>query len=119
MADYGLKDFKLETTFQKRPECIIHESYEFDHSQVHQNLEIVKRWHPVRKLGEGAFGLVRLEERICSTARTKQDLRAVKILPKAELKPGRRGRIDHGKELLALTEFSRQKVCFSPSSRIS
>ena len=60
-----------------------------------------EKWAPEKKLGQGAFGVVTLER--CIEGDRKDDLRAVKRVPKSEHN-------DYFKELEAVALFSHSKV---------
>src|SRR4051812_27618935 len=105
-----LEDYKLDTTFQSEPKCVIHKSYKVDRARGFRKVEVLERWFPHGEvLGAGAFGIVRLEKRAPSNNRdgVSRDLRAVKQLYKWQLD---RLKIDFRKELSALIKFSRSKV---------
>jgi len=63
-------------------------------------------WERVKCLGQGGFGSVWLEEN--KDASQGRQLRAVKQLPKKAT--GRSAQVDYGRELEAITKFSREKV---------
>lgn len=103
-----LNDYKLETSFERDPQCIIHTSYRADRARGIRKVAVVERWIRDKKLlGAGTFGTVRLERRQSNEARTKTTCRAVKQMHKSHMA---RLKIDYKKELIALTKFSRSKV---------
>ncbi|KAE8441992.1 hypothetical protein EG329_004118 [Mollisiaceae sp. DMI_Dod_QoI] len=104
---YDLDDYKLETSFQKDPECILHTSYKLDRARGIQKVAIVDKWVPQKpSLGAGTFGTVRLEKCFSAGDGTKPSHRAAKQLNKMHMS---RMKIDYKKELIALTKFSRSK----------
>ena len=69
-----------------------------------RSTKIVKRWRRQELLGSGSFGDVWLE-----VLQDQPDMkRAVKVIQKRRMKDAK---IDYTKELKALAEFSRAKVC--------
>jgi hypothetical protein len=59
---HDLDDYKLETTFEHNPDCVIHTSYKSDRARGIRKVAVVKRWAPQKPgLGAGTFGTVRLE----------------------------------------------------------
>jgi len=110
-----LDDYKLDTTFQSDPKCVIHKFYKVHRARGFRKVEVLERWFPHGKvLGAGAFGTVRLEKRAPSDDHegALRDLRAVKQLYKWQLD---RLKVDFRKELSALIKFSRTKVWRVPS----
>lgn len=104
-----LDDYKLEASFQRDPECILHTSYKSDRARGIHGVAVVDTWVPQKPdLGSGTFGTVRLEKRLNAPDGTKHTHRAVKRLHKIQMA---RLKIDYKKELIALTKFSRSKVC--------
>ncbi|TVY24038.1 Serine/threonine-protein kinase [Lachnellula hyalina] len=104
-----LDDYKLDTTFQSDPKCVIHKFYKVHRARGFRKVEVLERWFPQGKvLGAGAFGTVRLEKRAPSDDHegALRDLRAVKQLYKWQLD---RLKVDFRKELSALIKFSRTK----------
>jgi len=103
-----LDDYKLETTFQRDPVCVLHTSYKSDRARGIRRVAIVDKWVPQKPaLGTGTFGTVRLEKFVNAPDGTKRTERAVKQLHKMQLA---QLNVDYKKELIALTKFSRSKV---------
>jgi hypothetical protein len=101
-----LDDYKLEVSFERDPECVLHTKFVSDRARGIRRVPVVQKWRPQKPpLGAGMFGSVRLET--CSDSTEKPEHRAVKKLQKMHLD---RLKIDFRKELIALTKFSRQKV---------
>jgi hypothetical protein len=101
-----LDDYKLEVSFEKDPECVLHTKYISDRARGIRRVSVVQTWRPQKPaLGAGMFGSVRLET--CQDSTGEVEHRAVKKLRKMHLD---RMKIDFRKELIALTKFSRQKV---------
>ncbi|CZT08625.1 uncharacterized protein RCO7_11526 [Rhynchosporium graminicola] len=101
-----LNDYKLETSYQRDPECTIYTSYRADRARGIGKVAVIEKWVRDQKLlGVGTFGSVRLERRESSNART-QTCRAVKQMHKSHMA---RLKVDHNKEIIALTKFSRSK----------
>jgi hypothetical protein len=101
---HDLDDYKLETTFQKDPEYVLHTSYKADRGKGIRKAAVVEKWARQKYLGGGSFGSVHLEMLMECSHTTH---RAVKQLYKADMA---RMKIDVKKELIALKKFSRAKV---------
>jgi hypothetical protein len=105
-----LDDYKLEVLFQGDPECVLHTKFVSDRARGIRRVPVFQKWIPQKPLlGAGMFGSVGLEA--CLDPAKEVEHRAVKKLQKMYLD---RLRIDFRKELIALTEFSRQKVKTHP-----
>src|SRR6266487_2783939 len=104
---HDLDDYKLETAFQKDPECVLHTSYKADRVKGICKAAVVEKWARQKYVGRGSFGSVHLEMLMECNHTTQATHRAVKQLYKADLA---RTKIDFKKELIALTKFSRSKV---------
>jgi hypothetical protein len=99
-----LNDYRLETSFETNPYCIVHTSYKSDRARGICKVVIIEKWARQEPLlGEGSFGKVWLERKLDGD----NDTRAVKELSKSHLA---RVKVDYKKELLALTKFSKPKV---------
>lgn len=99
-----LDDYKIETTFQKNPDCVIHTLYRANWARGTHKEAVTETWSSQDEIiGSGTFGTVHLQRRLDG----KDDIRAVKQLWKSQMT---RLNIDYRKELLALTKFSRSKV---------
>jgi hypothetical protein len=58
-----LNDYKLETSFQNEPQCILHTSFTADRARGISKVAVVQKWVPQKPyLGAGTFGIVHLEE---------------------------------------------------------
>jgi hypothetical protein len=107
---HDLDDYKLDTTFEHNPDCVIHTSYKSDRARGIRKVAVVRRWAPQKPdLGAGTFGTVRLENLLDVQDHdgTIVTQRAVKQLYKPQMA---RTNIDYKKELIALSKFSRSKV---------
>jgi len=61
---HDLDDFKLETSFEKDTNFVLHTSYKADRARGIRKVAVVERWAPHGpELGVGTFGTVRLQER--------------------------------------------------------
>ncbi|KAK0122839.1 hypothetical protein ONS96_009869 [Cadophora gregata f. sp. sojae] len=100
-------DFKLETSFETNPRCIVHTAHESDPELEIRKVVVQERWVPRKpESGFGLFGPVRLEEQLDPSPDCARVQRAVKVLHKQRMK---RRNFDYRKELLALAKFSRSK----------
>jgi hypothetical protein len=109
MSLHDLDDFKLETTFKNDPACVLHTSCQADRARGIRKAEVVEEWVPQKPdLGVGTFGTVRLEKKWNQHGGTISTHHAVKLCHKAQMA---RLNVDYKKELIALTKFSRDKVC--------
>ncbi len=100
---------KLEAVFPADEEDeeegqVLHYEYTSSATSGPRSTRIVKRWRRQELLGSGSFGDVWLEV-MENQPDTK---RAVKVIQKRRMKDAK---IDYTKELKALAEFSRAKVC--------
>jgi hypothetical protein len=82
-----LNDYKLETSFQNDPQCILHTSYRADLARGISKVAVVQKWVPQKSyLGADTFGIVRLEELVDEEGGYKNGQtvrrRAVKLLQK-------------------------------------
>lgn len=113
----NLADCKLEAVFPEAKDeeeegQVLH--YEFTSSAEPgpRSTKIVRRWRRQELLGSGSFGDVWLE-----VLQDQPDMkRAVKVIQKRRMKDAK---IDYTKELKALAEFSRAKVCEARSQKRS
>lgn len=93
-----------------RPDCII-ESHEIsDAARGWRRVPVTKVWRTERVLGHGGFGEVHLQ---CLDS-DKKTTRALKIIPKRGLSMSN---ADCQRELMAMVEFKKPKVCKSPDPR--
>jgi hypothetical protein len=99
--DDDLEDYKLETTFEREAGCILHTSWMQDRARGLRKVRVKDRWHRKGEIGVGSFGTVYLE----ATEDGRQ--RAVKAVRK---RLAERFKVDHKRELAALTVLSRSKV---------
>jgi hypothetical protein len=98
-----LEDYKLETTFEREADCILHTSWMQDRARGLRKIKVQDRRKRGGEIGVGSFGTVYLE----TTKDGRQ--RAVKAVRKRQAQ--RFGvDVDHKRELAALTVFSRSKV---------
>lgn len=100
---------KLEAVFPEDQDVeeegqVLHYEYISSAKPGPRSTKIVKRWRRQELLGSGSFGDVWLE-----VLQDQPDMkRAVKVIQKRRMKDAK---IDYTKELKALAEFSRAKVC--------
>ena len=105
----NLAHCKLEAVFPEDQDeegegQVLHYEYTSSAKPGPRSTKIVKRWRRQELLGSGSFGDVWLE-----VLQDQPDMkRAVKVLQKRRMKDAK---IDYTKELKALAEFSRAKVC--------
>ena len=102
-----LANCKLEAVFPADKDeegQVLHYEYTSSAKSGPRSNRIVKRWRRQELLGSGSFGDVWLEV-MENQPDTK---RAVKVIQKRRMKDAK---IDYTKELKALAEFSRAKVC--------
>ena len=105
----NLAHCKLEAVFpedqdEEEEGQVLHYEYISSAKSGPQSSKIVKRWRRQELLGSGSFGDVWLE-----VLQDQPDMkRAVKVVQKRKMKDAK---IDYTKELKALAEFSRAKVC--------
>ncbi|PVH83037.1 kinase-like protein [Cadophora sp. DSE1049] len=104
---HDLHDFRLETSFETNPRCVVHTIHKSDPELGIRKVVVQERWVTRKpELGFGLFGPIRLEERLVPAQSYKRTQRAVKVLHKQQMK---RRNFDYKKELLALAKFSRSK----------
>jgi hypothetical protein len=99
--DDDIEDYKLDTTFEREAGCIVHTSWMLDRKRGPQKFKVEDRWHRKDAIGVGSFGEVFLE----ATEDGRQ--RALKAVRK---RLAQKFGVDHKRELVALTFFSRSKV---------
>ena len=105
----NLAHCKLEAVFPEDQDKeeeghVLHYEYTASAKSDPRSTRIVKRWRRQELLGSGSFGDVWLE-----VLQDQPDVkRAVKVIQKRRMK---NAKIDYTKELKALAEFSRAKVC--------
>ena len=105
----NLAHCKLEAVFPEHQDeeeegQVLHYEYISPAKPGPRSIKIVKRWRRQELLGSGSFGNVWLE-----VLQDQPDVkRAVKVIQKRKMKDAK---IDYTKELKALAEFSRAKVC--------
>jgi hypothetical protein len=95
--------FLLEATVL--PDHIRYISHKSDITTGRRKIRIEERWRWTKKIGQGSFGTVWLEERIDGeTSGTTKEQRAVKAVYKSSCSLGN---IDYRRELLTMAKFSR------------
>ena len=105
----NLAHCKLEAVFPENQDeeeegQVLHYEYASSAKPGPRSTKIVRRWRRQELLGSGSFGDVWLE-----VLQDQPDMkRAVKVIQKRKMKDAK---IDYTKELKALAEFSRAKVC--------
>ena len=105
----NLAHCKLEAVFPEDEDGeeerhVLHYEYMSSEKPEPRNTKLVKRWRRQEMLGSGSFGDVWLE-----VLQDQPEIkRAVKVIQKRRMKDAK---IDYTKELKALAEFSRAKVC--------
>lgn len=113
MSLHDLDDFKIVTTFKNESGSVLHTSYKANRARGIRKVA-VEEWTPQKPdLGAGTFGTVRLETKV-NNGGARSTSRAVKLLRKTDIA---RLNVDYKKELLALSKFSRDKVCCHSRSR--
>ena len=105
----NLAHCKLEAVFPEEQDeeeegQVLHYEYISPAKPGPRSTQIIRRWLRQELLGSGSFGDVWLE-----VLQDQPDVkRAVKVIQKRKMKDAK---IDYTKELKALAEFSRAKVC--------